>query len=175
MKRVDISVWFQVVSSISFTVGDVNEPPYDLHLTSSNAPIQFPDDKPKVKENAKGRQKGYPIDHMMDELIDLIDLFDSLCVCLLVCLGIYFLLQNSLFTWRCHQYQWRASNFGLYHALMAIKQWRFFNVPYLLWQRKSVYNGHLQRPVTLTPFAKSLAVELSLPVFTTIAALWLIN
>lgn len=38
-----------------FTVGDVNEAPYDLHLTSSNAPIQFPDDKPKVKENAKGR------------------------------------------------------------------------------------------------------------------------
>lgn len=41
-----------------FTVGDVNEAPYDLHLTSSNAPIQFPEDKPKVKENAKGRSIG---------------------------------------------------------------------------------------------------------------------
>lgn len=48
-------LWFQVVSTIVFTVGDVNEAPYDLHLTSSNAPIQFPEDKPKVKENAKGR------------------------------------------------------------------------------------------------------------------------
>lgn len=48
-------LWFQVVSTIVFTVGDVNEAPYDLHLTSSNAPIQFQDDKPKVKENAKGR------------------------------------------------------------------------------------------------------------------------
>lgn len=47
-------LWFQVVSTIVFTVGDVNEAPYDLHLTSSNAPIQFPEDKPKVKENAKG-------------------------------------------------------------------------------------------------------------------------
>ena len=84
MKRVDISVWFQVVSSISFTVGDVNEPPYDLHLTSSNAPIQFPDDKPKVKENAKGRQKGYPIDHMMNWLIWLIDLIYCVFVCLFV-------------------------------------------------------------------------------------------
>lgn len=47
-------LWFQVVSTIVFTVGDVNEAPYDLRLTSSNAPIQFPEDKPKVKENAKG-------------------------------------------------------------------------------------------------------------------------
>lgn len=37
-----------------FTVGDVNEPPYDLHLTSLNAPIRFPEDEPKVKENIQG-------------------------------------------------------------------------------------------------------------------------
>ena len=31
----------------------------------------------------------------------------------------------------------------------------------------SVYNGHIREPVTLTPSADRLAVELSLPVFTT--------
>ena len=31
----------------------------------------------------------------------------------------------------------------------------------------SVYNGHLRGPVTLTPVREHLAVELSLPVFTT--------
>ena len=39
-------------------------------------------------------------------------------------------------------------------------------VPHLLWHGASVYNGHLRRPVTLTPIAERLAVELSLPVFT---------
>ena len=31
-----------------------------------------------------------------------------------------------------------------------------------------MYNGHLRGPVTLTPTAKHLAVELSLPIFTTL-------
>ena len=31
----------------------------------------------------------------------------------------------------------------------------------------SVYNGHLRRPVTITPNAERLAVELTLPVLTT--------
>ena len=60
---------------------------------------------------------------------------------------------------------------------MAIEQWRFFSVPHLLWHGASVYNGHLRRPVTLSPYlggpvtlpspAERVAVELSLPVFTT--------
>ena len=33
--------------------------------------------------------------------------------------------------------------------------------------RPTVYNGHLRGPVTLTPNAERLAVELSVPVFTT--------
>ena len=37
----------------------------------------------------------------------------------------------------------------------------------LLWHGASVYNGHLRGPVTFTPIAERLAVELSLPVFTT--------
>ena len=49
----------------------------------------------------------------------------------------------------------------------AIERWGFFGVPYLLWHGASVYNGHLQGPVTLTPIAEHLAVELSLPVFMT--------
>ena len=49
---------------------------------------------------------------------------------------------------------------------MVIEQWGFFNVPQLLWHGPTVYNGHLQRPVTLTPVAERLAVELPLPVFT---------
>ena len=43
----------------------------------------------------------------------------------------------------------------------------FFSVPHLLWHWISVYNGHLQEPVTLTPIAERLTVELSLPVITT--------
>ena len=38
---------------------------------------------------------------------------------------------------------------------------------HLLGHGESVYNGHLQGPVTLTPIAESLKVELSLPFFTT--------
>ena len=34
------------------------------------------------------------------------------------------------------------------------------------WTRGSVYNSHLRGPVTLTPIAERLAVELSLPFLT---------
>ena len=44
----------------------------------------------------------------------------------------------------------------------AIEQWGFFSVPNLQWHGASVYNGHLRGPVTLTPVAERLAVELSL-------------
>ena len=36
-----------------------------------------------------------------------------------------------------------------------------------IWHGASIYNGHIRGPVTLTPFAKCLAVERSQPVFTT--------
>ena len=58
----------------------------------------------------------------------------------------------------------KGSNFDLCWTLMAIEQWGFFSVPHLLWHGASVYNGHLRGPVTLTPIAERLAVELSLPV-----------
>ena len=49
-------------------------------------------------------------------------------------------------------------------ALMAIEQLGLFNVPHLLWHEASVYNGHLRRPVTITPNAERVVVELTLPV-----------
>ena len=49
-------------------------------------------------------------------------------------------------------------------ALMAIEHWGFFSVPHL---KCTVYNYHLREPVILTPIAERLAVDLSLPVFTT--------
>ena len=61
----------------------------------------------------------------------------------------------------------KGCNFDLCSALTAIEQWGFFNVPHGLRHRPIIYNGHLQRLVTLTPVAEHLAVELSLPVFTT--------
>ena len=42
---------------------------------------------------------------------------------------------------------------------------KVFNMPHPLWHRSSIYDGHLQGPVTLAPVADRLAVELSLPVF----------
>ena len=55
-----------------------------------------------------------------------------------------------------------------YSALMAIEQWGFFKVPHILWHWTTFYNGDLRGPVTLTHNVKSLALELSLPVLTTL-------
>ena len=87
-------------------------------------------------------------------------------VCLLFCWGFIIPLENFSLIWTRYHYQWRAANFDLCSALMAIEQWGFFSVPHLLWHGTSVYNRYLQRPVKLTPIAERLAVELSLPVFT---------
>ena len=57
-------------------------------------------------------------------------------------------LQILTYTW----HSWQLSNEGY--------------VPHLLWHGTSFYNGHLRGPVTLTPVAELLAVELSLPVLT---------
>ena len=94
-------------------------------------------------------------------------LIRCLFVCLFVCLGFIVPLENFSLVCRHHHYRWRSANFDLCSALMAIEQWGFFSVPYLLWHGESVYYGHLRGPVTLKPIAERLAVELSLPVFTT--------
>ena len=91
-----------------------------------------------------------------------------LFVCLFVCLFVAIVpLLNFSLIWRRHHYRWRAANFDLCSAIMAIEQWEFFSVPHLLWYEASVYNGHLRGPVTLTPNAECFVLELTIPVFTT--------
>ena len=64
--------------------------------------------------------------------------------CLFVCFGFIVPL-----IWRRHHYRWRAANFDLHvcSALMAIEQWEFFSVPYLLWHgaviSKDPWHSHL--------------------------------
>ena len=74
-----------------------------------------------------------------------------------VCLGFIVSLENFSHIWRRHHYRWRAANFYLCLALMAIEQWGFFSVPHLVWHGASVYNDHLRRPVTLTLIAERLS------------------
>ena len=77
-------------------------------------------------------------------------------------------LKNFSIIWRRKLCLWRASNFDLFYPFMTIEQWGLFSLLHLLWHGTSVYNGHLRGPVTRTPIALRLAVELSLSVF-----LWL--
>ena len=88
-------------------------------------------------------------------------------VCMFVYLEFINPPKNFSLIWRRHRCRWRAANYDLCSALMAIEQWGFFNVPHPLRHRPTVYNGHLWEPVPLTPNAERLAMELSLPVFTT--------
>ena len=92
--------------------------------------------------------------------------FGGHCI-LFVCIGFFVPLENVWLIWRRDHYHWRATNFDLCSALIAIEQRGFFSVPHLLWNGASVYNDHLWGPVTLTPTAERLAAELSLAVFTT--------
>ena len=63
-------------------------------------------------------------------------------------------LENFSLIWKRHHYQWRATNFDLYSALMEIEQWGFFNAPHLLWNGSTLENGNLRWPVTLLPVAE---------------------
>ena len=67
--------------------------------------------------------------------------------------------------WIPHHCWWRAANYDHCSAHLAIEQWGFFSLPHLLWHGASVYNGRLQRSMTLTPISERLAVKLSLHVF----------
>ena len=86
---------------------------------------------------------------------------------LFACWTFYVQLEKFSLIWRSHYNWWRATNFDLYSTLMAIEQWGFFKVSHLLWHELTLYNGHVQEPVILTPTAEPLAVELSLPVLKT--------
>ena len=82
-------------------------------------------------------------------------------ICLIV-LGFIIPLKKFSLIWRRHHCRCK-----FWPMLGTHGHWGFFSVPHLLWQGASVYNGHLRGPKTLTPVAGHLAVELSLPVFTT--------
>ena len=56
---------------------------------------------------------------------------------LFVCLGVFVSLENFPLIRRRYLYRWRAANFDLCSALMAIEQWEFFSVPHLLWHGSS--------------------------------------
>ena len=75
----------------------------------------------------------------------------ALTICLFVCLELNVQLENVSFVWRRYHCRWRAANFDLCSALMAIEHWGFFNVPHTLRLWPTVYNGNLWGPVTLTP------------------------
>ena len=78
-------------------------------------------------------------------------------VCSFVCMGFIVPLQNFSLIWRRHYYRWRAENFDLWSALMAIEQWEYFSVPHLLWHEASIYNGLPRGPETLIPTAERLS------------------
>ena len=69
------------------------------------------------------------------------------------------------FIWIRHHYRWLAAHFDLHiyarHSWsLSDEQWGFFSVPHLLRHGAFDYNGHLRGPMTLTPIAERLAVEL---------------
>ena len=66
-----------------------------------------------------------------------------------------------------HHYGWRDSICHLSLALRPIEHWVFFRVTHLCWHGACLYNDHLGETVTLTHVDERLAVERSLPVFTT--------
>ena len=55
--------------------------------------------------------------------------------------GVFVSLENFSLVWRRHHCWWRAANFDLCSALLAIEQWGFFSVLHLLWHGASVYNS----------------------------------
>ena len=64
---------------------------------------------------------------LINHALTCIDLF-----VLFVCLWFIVPLKNFSLIWRRHHYQWRAANFELCLALMAIKQWGFFSVSFIM-------------------------------------------
>ena len=92
--------------------------------------------------------------------IDLLQWKQFLFVCL-----VFFCPTCQFFT--RHHCRWTAANFWPMLDIVAVGQWVFFNVLYLLWPGPTLYHYHLRVPMTLIRVAERLAVELSLPVLTT--------
>ena len=71
------------------------------------------------------------------EKYDHITFIHRLFVCFFVCLWFFVQSENFSLIWRRHNYWWKAANFDLCSALIAIEQWGFFSVPHLLWHGAS--------------------------------------
>ena len=71
-------------------------------------------------------------------------------------------LKSLSYIWRRHNCRCRIAHFDVCSAIISVKQWCFCCVSYLLWHCISIYNDHLRKTVTLTPFVVRLAVELSI-------------
>ena len=63
----------------------------------------------------------------MDKISENFFVFD---LCLFVCLEFIVPLENFSLIWRRHLCRWRAANFNLCSAVMAIEQWGLLNVPH---------------------------------------------
>ena len=77
-------------------------------------------------------------------------------------------LKDFSLIWRRHHCRRMPENDSKYWPMLGthgLEQWGFFSVPHPLWHGASVHNGTLRGP--MAPIAERLAVELSLPVYTT--------
>ena len=86
----------------------------------------------------------------------------KIVVCFFVCFGIFVLFEIVFTHLETSVLPVKGFKFGHILGTHGHSQWEFFNVPHLLWHKLIVYNGHIRGPVTLTPVAERLAVELSL-------------
>ena len=124
-----------------------------------------------MKDNTNVNETKVPI--LRDFQVQIRTVFYGKYVCFVCFHGIYRPTRECFTHMETSPLRVKGCNFDLCSALMAIEQWGFFNVE-LLRHGPTVYNGHLRGHVTLTPLpssvwpvAERLAVELSLPVFTT--------
>ena len=107
------------------------------------------------------------IDHQVLWVVFIFFMFFCFCFCFMF--WFFVPLENFSLIWRRHHCRWRAANFDLSSALMAIEQCMRILLRATLnycdmGQAASVYNGNFRGPVTLTPVAERLAEEVSLPV-----------
>ena len=74
-------------------------------------------------------------------------------------------LENCSLIWRLQYYRLRAAKFELCSALMVNKQGGFLQLATPIGTRGIPINGHLRGPMTRTPIAERLAVDMSEPGF----------
>ena len=92
----------------------------------------------------------------------------------MVVLFVYlFLLENFSLTGRRHHYRQRTANFDLCLALMATEHLGFFSMSHLLWYGASIYNGHLEQPVTLLSYCHAFGSRAVTTGFNNLGLSWL--